>query len=264
MIKSQHKQAILINVILGQAFLVLFLMICGFYNSAKLSHIYISQFITAVFVLTTFFLLGQINYLARKEAEALVYHARMQESRQLVQIFESHHQDFLGCLDNLGILNNLGDNEMVGSYITQLRNEYRNLLEIIKLDVPGYIAIIIKKAAWAELDFTQVRFVIRTDLKKLGMAPADFAKIIEFLYLMWSCHNIDVPLEDRFIILSIVRRGNSFVFRFIFHSLLDTADFEIKKEIADIELLLGKYQGTLSITGTCRGWTMMETVIPHF
>ena len=246
-VNSKYKQIKLINILFGQSFLILFLAIFQF-NNHLIDIFYLYQFITVIFISTTFFLVVKINYLAQKEAEARAYQVKLEENQQLVQFFETQIYDFLQYLDNFQILINYSNYEVIKSYLTQVRREHENLLEIVKLEVPQYIAAIIKKVHEAQAHFIYLCFHINTDLKNLSVSLDDFETGLACLQAVWIKQIDRIPLEKRNIKLLVDLEGNHYLVEVVYYWPVNRLCPEVEKSFEALRLIAAKNQAVVNVS----------------
>jgi CRISPR/Cas system-associated exonuclease Cas4 (RecB family) len=246
--ESKGSYNILVNVILAQAFIVLFLTVYHLHNYRAFGDYQVSKLITAVFVFTTVFSLGKINYLAQKAAAARALEVKLEQNRQLVQIFDTQNRDFLQCVENIEILNSYGKRDMIGSYITQVRREYESLLELVKLEVPQYTAAAIKKLHEVEADFFNLYFTVDTDLKDLEISQDDIEKVFECIRDIRQKYKGEIPLEKRSMELHISLQGQCYLFRLTSGWSYHLQYPELAKGLRTIRSIIQKYRGTMEIT----------------
>jgi len=262
----RNRQIKLIIVLLGQALLILFWAVYQFYYQTLdiFRYYYFYGFFIAFFMLTTIFLLVQINFSARKEAESQIYQVKVEEAEQLVQIFENRHRNFLDCLENLEILNVHGSSEAVGTYINQVRREYENLLELVKIGVPQYIMLIIKTIYEVEEEFINISFSVDTDLKYLPVSVQDFEKLMGIFRSVRKKYMEQVHLENRHMELYISDQGSSYLFKLIYGWELRNKYREAWKAMKTLKSIVVKYRGTVKLRVTERDKTILSISLPKY
>lgn len=182
-----NKAFLLINVILAQTLLVLFM---GFY-----SHLWVNKVTgflalpqkgtAAAFVIAGLFLavialalVGEVGRLAEKELQARDQEIQLEKAEEMIRVLRAHRHDFLNHLSVISGFSQLAKYGEVVDYIKDVTRELQVEGRIITLSKPELAALILTKLRDAEDAGFKVETNIQSNLAGLVISATDLVRIV--------------------------------------------------------------------------------------
>lgn len=182
-----NKAFLLINVILAQTLLVLFM---GFY-----SHLWVNKVTgflalpqkgtAAAFVIAGLFLavialalVGEVGRLAEKELQARDQEIQLEKAEEMIRVLRAHRHDFLNHLSVISGFSQLAKYGEVVDYIKDVTRELQVEGKIITLSKPELAALILTKLRDAEDAGFKVETNIQSNLAGLVISATDLVRIV--------------------------------------------------------------------------------------
>ncbi|MDA8233442.1 MAG: Spo0B domain-containing protein [Clostridia bacterium] len=184
--KINKKALILVNVILGQTLLVVFIVT---YNRLWIADEMMRRapdvLITAVFTVATViltalgvWLIRTIMEMAAKEVQAEANEARLEESLEFIEVLRSHRHDYLNHLQVISGLLDLGMNDRAKQYIWELAKDIKEEKGLQLADHAEINALLVKKWALAEVNKVAVSLEVTADLRSMTIPSYDLTRIL--------------------------------------------------------------------------------------
>ncbi|NPV28935.1 MAG: GHKL domain-containing protein [Firmicutes bacterium] len=217
-----RRAILLLNVILAQAFLVLFFGVLQFWNVFDLLQERALTALAAFYVaaggffsLVAIFMLRNVVQLVRAQAEAEVNRVRLQETRQMVDMLRAQRHDFLNHLQVIYGLIQVGKSDVVEDYISQVNEEIQKSSKVFNtlMHRPEIAGLLMRKIAQAEASGISFAVDLKTDLMLLGISPLDFSRVLGNLIDNALDAVEAVPPEQRRIYFEMREEQNAYVIR---------------------------------------------------
>lgn len=190
--KGQNKKAfILINVILAQALLVLFMAAHvsfwsrGEYLNLPLVPIFplkggLVFFVSAGLVLTTIalVLVSEVERMAEEEYRSRDRLTRLEKAEEMIRVLRAHRHDFLNHLSVVSGLIQLKKNNEAVSYIKETTGEMKAASQVINLAQSELAALILTKMSDAEALGIKLVAEIETKLAGLKINSTELVSIL--------------------------------------------------------------------------------------
>ncbi|MDH7576875.1 MAG: Spo0B domain-containing protein [Bacillota bacterium] len=214
------KAVLFLNVILAQAFLVLFFGVLQFWNIfgllqdrvlTTLAVFYIAA--GGFFSLAAIFMLRSVVRLVRARAEAEVNRIRLQETRQMLDVLRTQRHDYLNHLQVIYGLIHVGKTRFIQDYISQVNEEIQNSSRVFTALVhrPEIAGLLMRKLAQAEALGISFNVDLKTDLVLLAIPPLDFSRVLGNLIDNALDAVQTVPEEQRRISFEMKEEENGYV-----------------------------------------------------
>lgn len=182
---SSQKNLLLINVILLQTVLVLFVTLWAYFAINGIILVSL-QLITAFSLLVAVFLtvaaiglVNEITRLSQKERELEINKAMMEKDKELISILSTHRHDFQNHLQVIMGLIQLGRNDSAVGYIKEvtksLRQTSSTTVQIKNLEVA---AMFLMKKNEAEERNIQFQLEMKSELVGLSVPATDISRIL--------------------------------------------------------------------------------------
>ncbi|WP_461568746.1 ATP-binding protein [Thermincola ferriacetica] len=204
--KINRKTIILINLVLGQALIVVINGMWGYYGYHLPINIpmgYISTFSIiagGVLGLTSVFLIDEIYRLSKKEAEAELNALRLKESLEFVDTLRANRHDFLNHIQVIYGLAQLGKISHLESYIKELTRGLEAESRICRLNSPELAALLLKKVSTAAEQQIRLDCNMNSDLSNINIPVTEVVSIIgnlldNALYVVRDCDVADRTIK---------------------------------------------------------------------
>lgn len=181
--KVNGKAVLLINIILAQSLVVILNGVWAVYGNEGIIQIsprYITVFSLVAgccFTVLAIFLINEILRLTHKEAEVEVQETNLNKSRELIDVLKSQRHDFLNHIQVVYGLAQMGQKEMLASYIGQITTEMEMESDLNRLSHVELAAFLIKKRNSARQDEILLSSRVESDLKDLNMPANELISI---------------------------------------------------------------------------------------
>ncbi len=182
--KTNQKVVQLISLLLLQAIVVLvngYWSFSGMDHQLQISMKYITGFSLVAGIVLGFasiYLIKEIVWLAKKEQEAEVSRAHLEDSKELIDVLRTHRHDYLNHLQVIMGCIQLGKQDNAIAYIKDVTESMKTESSLSNLEHPEVAALVFKKMHVADSKGIKLIVDLGSDLRGLRVPATDISRIL--------------------------------------------------------------------------------------